>query len=80
MSKLIYFKRYLYVIDRLRSRPSTFNELQDYVLRKLEKDDIDTTFDIECIKYTITFQEKPQNHQNQFWWFFYSPNWELRCI
>jgi len=45
MSKLIYFKRYLYVIDRLRSRPSTFNELQDYVLRKLEKDDIDTNFE-----------------------------------
>jgi predicted DNA-binding transcriptional regulator YafY len=33
------------VIDRLRSRPSTFNELQEYVLRKLEKDDIDTTFE-----------------------------------
>jgi len=45
MSKLIYFKRYLYVIDRLRSRPSTFNELQDYVLRKLEKEDIDTSFE-----------------------------------
>ena len=45
MSKLIYFKRYLYVIDRLRSRPSTFNELQEYVMRKLEKDDIDTTFE-----------------------------------
>jgi predicted DNA-binding transcriptional regulator YafY len=45
MSKLIYFKRYLYVIDRLRSRPSTFNELQDYVLRKLEKDDINTSFE-----------------------------------
>ena len=45
MSKLIYFKRYLYVIDRLRSRPSTFNELQDYVLRKLEKEDIDTNFE-----------------------------------
>ena len=45
MSKLIYFKRYLYVIDRLRSRPSTFTELQDYVLRKLEKDDIDTNFE-----------------------------------
>ena len=45
MSKLIYFKRYLYVIDRLRSRPSSFNELQEYVMRKLEKDDIDTTFE-----------------------------------
>jgi len=45
MSKLIYFKRYLYLIDRLRSRPSTFNKLQDYVLRKLEKEDIDSSFD-----------------------------------
>jgi proteasome accessory factor B len=45
MSKLIYFKRYLYVIDRLRSRPSTFNELQEHVMRKLEKDDIDTSFE-----------------------------------
>lgn len=45
MSKLIYFKRYLYVIDRLRSRPSSFNELQEHVLRKLENDDIDTTFE-----------------------------------
>jgi len=45
MSKLIYFKRYLYVIDRLRSRPCSFNELQDYVMRKLQKDDIDTSFE-----------------------------------
>lgn len=45
MSKLIYFKRYLYVIDRLRSRPCSFNELQEHVMRKLEKDDIDTTFE-----------------------------------
>jgi predicted DNA-binding transcriptional regulator YafY len=45
MSKLIYFKRYLYLIDRLRSRQSNFNELQDYVLRKLEKEDIDSSFD-----------------------------------
>lgn len=45
MSKLIYFKRYLYVIDRLRSRPCSFIELQEHVMRKLEKDDIDTTFE-----------------------------------
>ena len=45
MSKLIYFKRYLYVIDRLRSRPSSFNELQEHVMRKLENDDIYTTFE-----------------------------------
>ena len=45
MSKLIYFKRYLYVIDRLRSRPCSFTELQDHVMHKLEQDDIDTTFE-----------------------------------
>lgn len=45
MSKLIYFKRYLYVIDRLRSRPCSFSALQDHVMRKLEQDDIDTTFE-----------------------------------
>lgn len=45
MSKLIYFKRYLYVIDRLRSRPCSFNDLQEHVMQKLEQDDIDTTFE-----------------------------------
>jgi proteasome accessory factor B len=45
MSKLIYFKRYLYVIDRLRSRPCNFNDLQEHVMHKLENDDIDTTFE-----------------------------------
>jgi len=45
MSKLIYFKRYLYVIDRLRSRACSFNDLQEHVMRKLENDDIDTTFE-----------------------------------
>lgn len=45
MSKLIYFKRYLYVIDRLRSRPCSFNDLQQHIMRKLENDDIDTSFE-----------------------------------
>jgi predicted DNA-binding transcriptional regulator YafY len=45
MSKLIYFKRYLYIIDRLRSRPSNFTELQEYVIRKLENEDINTNFE-----------------------------------
>lgn len=45
MSKLIYFKRYLYVIDRLKSRPCSFNELQEFILRKLAQEDIDTTFE-----------------------------------
>ena len=45
MSKLIYFKRYLYVIDRLRNIPCSFNELQEHVKRKLANDDIDTAFE-----------------------------------
>lgn len=45
MSKLIYFKRYLFVIDRLRSKPCSFKDLQEHVMRKLENEDIDTTFE-----------------------------------
>ncbi len=45
MSKLIYFKRYLYIIDRLRSRPCNFTELQEYVIRKLGNEDINTNFE-----------------------------------
>ena len=45
MSKLIYFKRYLYIIDRLRNRPCSFIELQEYVIRKLENEDINTDFE-----------------------------------
>lgn len=45
MSKLIYFKRYLYLIDRLRSRPSDFRELQEHVLKKLSNEDMDTAFE-----------------------------------
>ncbi|MCL6462787.1 MAG: WYL domain-containing protein [Flavobacterium micromati] len=45
MSKLIYFKRYLYIIDRLRSYPCDFKILQEYVMRKLKKEDIETDFE-----------------------------------
>lgn len=45
MSKLVYFKRYLYIIDCLRSRPCNFSELQEYVIRKLQNEDIDTNFE-----------------------------------
>lgn len=45
MSKLIFFKRYLYIIDRLRSLPCSFTELQKHVIRKLEVEDIDTNFE-----------------------------------
>ncbi len=63
MSKLIYFKRYLYVIDRLRSRPCSFNNLQEHVMRKLENDDIDTAFE-----YAIrTFERTNRRHCYPFW-------------
>lgn len=45
MSKLIYFKRYLYIIDRLRSHPCSFKDLKKHVIRKLENEDIDTSFE-----------------------------------
>jgi proteasome accessory factor B len=45
MSKLLYFKRYLYIIYRLRSRPCSFATLQEYVIRKLENEDINTDFE-----------------------------------
>ena len=62
MSKLIYFKRYLYIIDRLRSRPSSFAELQEYVIRKLEKEDINTNFE-----YAIrTFERDKKDILNLF--------------
>mgnify|MGYP003612627623 CR=1 FL=1 len=50
MSKLIYFKRYLFIIDRLRSRPSNFIELQEYVIRKFEKKDIDFEYSIRTFE------------------------------
>lgn len=45
MSKLIYFKRYLYIIDRLRSHNCSFKDLQNHIIRKLENEDIDTSFE-----------------------------------
>lgn len=45
MSKLIYFKRYLYIIDRLRSHNCNFKDLQKHIISKLENEDIDTNFE-----------------------------------
>lgn len=62
MSKLTYFKRYLYLIDRLRSRPCNFSELQKYVIQKLEQDDVDTYFE-----YSIrTFERDKKDIINLF--------------
>lgn len=45
MSKLHYFKRYLLIIDRLRSRSSSFLELQEYVILKLENEETNINFE-----------------------------------
>lgn len=52
MSKFIYFKRYLYIIDRLRRRSCSFIELQENVIRKFIIKDVEIDF-----KYSIrTFE------------------------
>lgn len=62
MSKLIYFKRYLYIIDRLRSRNCNFKDLQKHIIRKLENEDIDTDFE-----YSIrTFERDKKDILNIF--------------
>jgi hypothetical protein len=75
MSKLIYFKRYLYVIDR-RSRPCSFIELQEHVMHKLEQDDIDTTFEYAIRTFDTRKTLRPfwdcysiqPRRQNVYWW------------
>ena len=45
MSKLIYFKRYLYIVDRLRSRPCNFIELKEHLMSKFTNQDRDNDTD-----------------------------------
>jgi hypothetical protein len=45
MSKLIYFKRYLFLIERLRTKPCNFTDLQYFILQKLQNEDIETSFE-----------------------------------
>lgn len=45
MAKVGFYKRYLYIIDRLQSVPSSFQELQGYVMNRLERDDLGRDFD-----------------------------------
>jgi proteasome accessory factor B len=40
MAKVGYYKRYLYIIDRLRTVPSNFQDLHKYVMTRLDKDDL----------------------------------------
>lgn len=45
MAKVGFYKRYLYIIDRLKSVPSDFQELHKYVMNRLENDDIGNNFE-----------------------------------
>lgn len=45
MAKVGFYKRYLYIVDRLKSAPSNFQDLHKYVMTKLENDDLDNNFE-----------------------------------
>lgn len=48
MAKVGFYKRYLYIIDRLKSVPSDFNDLHKYVMNRLESDDMGNNFDFSA--------------------------------
>jgi predicted DNA-binding transcriptional regulator YafY len=45
MAKVGFYKRYLYIVDRLQTVPTNFKDLQQIVKTKLENDDLGTNFD-----------------------------------
>ena len=45
MAKVGFYKRYLYIVDRLKSVPSNFQDLHKYVMTKLENDDLGNNFE-----------------------------------
>jgi proteasome accessory factor B len=45
MAKVGFYKRYLYIIERLTTVPSNFKDLHKHVMTKLEKDDLDNNFE-----------------------------------
>lgn len=45
MAKVGFIKRYLYTIDRLQSKPSNFTELHQFVMNRLENDDLENHFE-----------------------------------
>lgn len=45
MAKVGFYKRYLYIVDRLKSVPSNFQDLHKYVMNKLENDDLGDNFE-----------------------------------
>lgn len=48
MAKVGFYKRYLYIIDRLQTVPSNFEALHRYVMKRLEKDDLGSNFDFSA--------------------------------
>ncbi|MFK7048853.1 WYL domain-containing protein [Flavobacterium davisii] len=45
MSKVLFYKRYLYIIERLQSNPSNFQDLKNHILIRLQNDDFDINFE-----------------------------------
>ena len=48
MAKVGFIKRYLYIVDRLKSVPSDFQELHKYVMNRLENDDLENNFEFSA--------------------------------
>jgi hypothetical protein len=45
MAKVGFYKRYLYIIERLTTVPSNFKDLHKHVMTKLENDDLGNNFE-----------------------------------
>lgn len=48
MAKVIFYKRYLYIVDRLKSFPSNFQDLHKLVMTKLENEDLSANFEFSA--------------------------------
>jgi predicted DNA-binding transcriptional regulator YafY len=48
MAKVGFYKRYLYIIERLHTVPTNFKDLHQHVLTKLEKDDLGSNFEFSA--------------------------------
>ena len=48
MAKVIFYKRYLYIVDRLKSVPSNFQDLHKLVMTKLENEDLSANFEFSA--------------------------------
>lgn len=48
MAKVIFYKRYLYIVDRLKSVPSNFKDLHKLVMTKLENEDLSANFEFSA--------------------------------